>query len=67
MGLQMGSIHRRLEELGQERLLLETASPEERRLAEIAYAVMSDDRGDRAFAHPSHVPHHAPAPRASEP
>ena len=52
MGLQMGSIHRRLEELGQERLLLETASPEERRLAEIAYAVMSDDRGDRAFAHP---------------
>ena len=52
MGFQMGSIHRRLEELGQERLLLETASPEERRLAEIAYAVMSDDRGDRAFAHP---------------
>jgi hypothetical protein len=52
MSLQMGSIHQRLEELGQERLLLETASPEERRLAEIAYAVMSDDRGDRAFAHP---------------
>jgi hypothetical protein len=48
----MGKIHQRLEELGQERLLLESGSREERRLAEIAYAVMSDDRGDRAFAHP---------------
>lgn len=48
----MANIHRRLEELGQERLLLESVSPEERRLAEIAFAVMSDDRGDRAFAHP---------------
>jgi hypothetical protein len=48
----MSNIHRRLEQLGQERLLLETGSPDERRLAEIACAVLSDERGERAFAHP---------------
>jgi hypothetical protein len=49
----MASIHRRLEQLGQERLLFGTGTmDEERRLAEIACAVMSDERGERAFAHP---------------
>jgi hypothetical protein len=63
----MGTIHRRLEELGQERLLLETAFRDERRLAEIAFAVMSDDRGERAFAHPvmclTTLPHRGRPPR----
>lgn len=52
MGVSMGSIHRRLVTLGQEGLFKEMASPDQRRLAEIAVQVMSDDGSGRAFAHP---------------
>lgn len=48
----MGSIHSRLEALGQEQLILEATSFERRRLISIAMAVMSDDVGSRAFTHP---------------
>jgi hypothetical protein len=48
----MGKIHSRLEAVGQEKLFEEITSSEERRLAEIAAAVMSDEGAGRAFAHP---------------
>lgn len=49
----MANLHRRLEELGQERLMLEAGSAEERRLVGIALSVMSDDRIERAYVHPA--------------
>ena len=49
----MTSLHQRLEEQGQERLLLEAASDEQRRLIDIAFNVMSDERMGRAYVHPA--------------
>lgn len=49
----MTNLHRRLEELGQQQLLLEADSARTRQLVDIAFSVMSDDRLDRAYVHPA--------------
>ena len=48
----MGSLHRRLEQHGQQALLLETSDKTARRLIEIATGVLADDGDDRVFTHP---------------
>jgi hypothetical protein len=46
------TLHRRLEQYGQEALRLEARDKVERRLIDIAAAVMSDDQLSRSFTHP---------------
>jgi hypothetical protein len=48
----MGSLHRRLEQHGQQALLLEASDKTARRLIEIATGVLADDGDDRVFTHP---------------
>ena len=48
----MGNLHRRLEERGQQALLLESPSKTARKLIEIAAGVLGDDGDDRVFTHP---------------
>jgi hypothetical protein len=48
----MGNLHRRLEEHGQEVLLLDSPSKATKRLIEIATAVLGDDSDERVFTHP---------------
>ena len=48
----MGNLHRRLEECGQQALLLESPSKTTRKLIEIAAGVLGDDGDDRVFTHP---------------
>jgi hypothetical protein len=48
----MGSLHRRLEQHGQQALLLEAPSKTARKLIEIATGVLADDGDDRVFTHP---------------
>jgi hypothetical protein len=48
----MGNLHRRLEEHGQEVLLLDAPSKATKRLIEIATAVLGDDSDERVFTHP---------------
>jgi hypothetical protein len=49
----MGNLHRRLEEYGQQALLLEAPSKTARKLIEIASVVLSDDSDERVFTHPA--------------
>lgn len=49
----MTSLHKRLEELGQERLLLAAGSEEDRRLVGIAFEVLSSDQSERCYVHPA--------------
>ena len=48
----MGNLHRRLEEHGQQTLLLEAPDKTARKLIEIATGVLGDDGDDRVFTHP---------------
>jgi Plasmid encoded RepA protein len=48
----MGSLHRRLEQHGQQALLLEAPNKTARKLIEIATGVLADDGDDRVFTHP---------------
>lgn len=48
----MRDLHRRLEEQGQERLLLSAPSRDAKRLVEIAAAVLGDEADERIFTHP---------------
>ena len=48
----MGSLHRRLEEYGQQSLLLQAPTKTARKLIEIAAATLSDDSDERVFTHP---------------
>ena len=48
----MGSLHRRLEEYGQQSLLLHAPTKTARKLIEIAAATLSDDSDERVFTHP---------------
>jgi Plasmid encoded RepA protein len=48
----MGSLHRRLEQQGQQALLLEASDKTARRLIEIATGVLADDGDDHVFTHP---------------
>ena len=48
----MGSLHRRLEEYGQQSLLLQAPTKTARKLIEIAAATLSDDGDERVFTHP---------------
>jgi hypothetical protein len=49
----MGNLHRRLEEHGQQALLLEAPNRTARKLIEIASVVLSDDSDERVFTHPA--------------
>ena len=48
----MGNLHRRLEQHGQQALLLEAPNKTARKLIEIATGVLADDGDDRVFTHP---------------
>ena len=48
----MGNLHRRLEQHGQQALLLEAPDKTARKLIEIATGVLADDGDDRVFTHP---------------
>ena len=48
----MGNLHRRLEERGQQTLLLEAPDKTTRKLIEIAAGVLGDDGDGRVFTHP---------------
>ena len=48
----MGNLHRRLEQHGQQALLLEAPDKATRKLVEIATGVLADDSDDRVFTHP---------------
>jgi Plasmid encoded RepA protein len=48
----MGNLHRRLEEHGQQTLLLEAPNKTVKRLIEIAAAVLGDEGDERVFTHP---------------
>ena len=48
----MGSLHRRLEQHGQQALLLEAPNKIARKLIEIATGILADDGDDRVFTHP---------------
>jgi hypothetical protein len=48
----MGNLHRRLEQHGQQELLLQAPDKAARRLIEIATGVLTDDGDDRVFTHP---------------
>lgn len=48
----MGNLHRRLEEHGQQTLLLDAPTKASKKLIEIAAAVLGDDGDDRIFTHP---------------
>ena len=48
----MGNLHRRLEQHGQQALLLEAPDKAARKLVEIATGVLADDGDDRVFTHP---------------
>ena len=48
----MGNLHRRLEEHGQQVLLLQAPDKATRKLIEIAAGVLGDDSDDRIFTHP---------------
>lgn len=49
----MGSLHQRLEEHGQETLLLEAPTKSARKLIAIAAGVLGDDNDERVFTHPA--------------
>ena len=48
----MGKLHRRLEQHGQQELLLQAPDKAARKLIEIATGILSDDGDDRVFTHP---------------
>jgi hypothetical protein len=48
----MGNLHRRLEQHGQQQLLLQAPDKAARKLIEIATGVLADDGDDRVFTHP---------------